>query len=83
MANFCKDYPLACVAIAAIIITIILMFYKKSKSENATNLPCNSIYKPNSATAVACAGEDVARNPKGMTIRDYNLEKNMLSQQGI
>lgn len=77
--EFCKKYPLVLLAIVAIIITLIIMYFKKPAAEKLSS-PW-ALAEPNIATGLARYGEDVARNSKGMTIRDQDLEKYMLTKQ--
>jgi hypothetical protein len=78
----CQEHPILCLLAIAVVITIVVMYMAKKKAEHVVDAP-SVLSNPNVATGLARTAEDVARNRKGLTIRDYQLENKLLTAQGV
>lgn len=70
-----------------LIIILIVVWFKYKKQERIDNPPSitqpSVLVNPNSATTVARAAEDIAKNDAGLSIRDLQLEDLMLYDQDV
>ncbi len=75
--EWCKQNPLLCILAVALIITLLIMWFSPKEKLNSPSVLAN----PNVATGLARSAEDIARNSKGYTILDLDLDQYMLAKQ--
>jgi hypothetical protein len=79
MLDWVKKNLILCVGIVIIVIIAVLLFRSKSEKITQPSVLVNS----STAAAVARSAQDIARNDSGLTIRDYQLENQLFTDQNI
>lgn len=82
--EWCKNNKWICAAIVVFVLLIIWNFVLAASGSGAERITQPSVLvNPNFATAMARSAQDIARDYSGSTIRDYELEDKLLSNQGL